>query len=624
MTMKRIVIGTAGHVDHGKTSLIKAMTGVDCDRLKEEKQRGLTIELGFTFLDLPSGTRVGVVDVPGHVKFIRHMLSGASGIDLVLLVVAADEGVMPQTIEHIQICGLLGIERGIVVLTKTDMVDDDLLQLAKSDIQDFVSKTFLRDAPIVPVSSVTGEGLDELRRTIDGQLSDLSERKLDRIPVLPVDRVFTIKGFGTVVTGTMKQGFFQEEQEVEVQPAGLKARVRNIQVYGEDVDKAFAGTRTAINLQGLATDDIARGQWVVPSGSIGPTLVLDARIDLLDDPGKAMVKVHIGTAEVMAEMNVRETDGVTVARMRLKEPVVACFGDRFIIRTVSPARTVAGGTVLNPSPARRFSEDITQDLLDPSRARQLRGVIKDAGLRGISKGALAAAFAESAASLDRALGELTTTGQVVRFDPNNDLYVFDEYLKSLVALMVQKVSGHHEANPSSPGISREHLRSSLKGSIDQKLFHKALTELIRKGVIEEEGPSIRMKGFAPSLGNALEGVGEKVYLKLLKSGLEPPKVQEIAEHLRMGARQMEEVLGFLTRQGRLTKISDDLYLPVETVSDLKEKVRNFIIEHQSLTPGDMKLIGGVSRKFAIPYLEYLDRTHFTVRVGDARRLGSGK
>ncbi len=624
MTMKRIVIGTAGHVDHGKTSLIKAMTGVDCDRLKEEKQRGLTIELGFTFLDLPSGTRVGVVDVPGHVKFIRHMLSGASGIDLVLLVVAADEGVMPQTVEHIQICGLLGIERGIVVLTKTDMVDDDLLQLAKSDIQDFVSKTFLRDAPIVPVSSVTGEGLDELRRTIDGQLSDLSERKLDRIPVLPVDRVFTIKGFGTVVTGTMKQGFFQEEQEVEVQPAGLKARVRNIQVYGEDVDKAFAGTRTAINLQGLATDDIARGQWVVPAGSIGPTLVLDARIDLLDDPGKSMVKVHIGTAEVMAEMNVRVADGVTVARMRLKEPVVACFGDRFIIRTVSPARTVAGGTVLNPSPARRFSEDIVQDLLDPARARQLRGVIKDAGLRGISKGALAAAFAESAASLDKALGELMTTGQVVRFDPNNDLYVFDEYLKSLVGLMVQRVSGHHEANPSSPGISREHLRSSLKGSIDQKLFHKALTELIRKGVIEEEGPSIRMKGFAPSLGNALEGVGEKVYLKLLKSGLEPPKVQEIAEHLRMGTRQMEEVLGFLTRQGRLTKISDDLYLPVETVSDLKEKVRNFIIEHQSLTPGDMKIIGGVSRKFAIPYLEYLDRTHFTVRVGDARRLGSGK
>lgn len=622
--MKRIVIGTAGHVDHGKTSLIKAMTGVDCDRLKEEKQRGLTIELGFTFLDLPSGTRVGVVDVPGHVKFIRHMLSGASGIDLVLLVVAADEGVMPQTVEHIQICSLLGIERGIIVLTKTDMVDDDLLQLATSDIQDFVSKTFLKDAPVCPVSSTTGAGLDELKRTIDEQVKELSERTLSGIPLLPVDRVFTIKGFGTVVTGTMKQGFFQEEQEVEVQPAGLKARVRNIQVYGEDTDKAYAGTRTAINLQGLATDDIARGQWVVPAGTIGPTQLLDARIDLLDDPGKAMVKIHIGTAEVMAETNIREMDGVTVARIRLKEPVVASFGDRFIIRIISPSRTVGGGTVLNPSPARRFSEDIIKDLLETTRSKQVRGILKDAGLRGISKAQLAAAFAESQGVIDKIMGELMTTGQAVRFDPNNDLYVFDEYLKSLIELMVRKVDEHHAAHPSSPGISREHLRSSLKGSIDQKLYHKALTELIKKGIIEEEGPNIRKKGFTPSLGDALGDVGEKVLLKLSKSGFEPPRVAEISEHLKMSPKQIEEVLGFLTRQGRLTKISDDLYLTAELVSELKEKVRQFITERQSMAPGDMKDIIGVSRKFAIPYLEYLDRTHFTVRVDNVRRLGSGK
>jgi selenocysteine-specific elongation factor len=622
--MKRIVIGTAGHVDHGKTSLIKAMTGVDCDRLKEEKQRGLTIELGFTFLDLPSGTRVGVVDVPGHVKFIRHMLSGASGIDLVLLVVAADEGVMPQTIEHIQICSLLGIERGIIVLTKTDMVDDDLLQLAKTDIQDFVSKTFLKDAPIIPVSSTTGQGLDELKRTIDEQVKDLSERKLTGIPILPVDRVFTIKGFGTVVTGTMKQGFFQEEQEVEVQPAGLKARVRNIQVYGHDVDKAYAGTRTAINLQGLATEEVTRGQWVVPAGSIKPTQLLDARIELLDDPGKSMVKIHIGTAEVQAEMNVRETDGVTVARVRLKEPVVACFGDRFIVRAISPSRTLAGGTVLNPSPARRFSDEIMQDLLDTRRVNQARGILKDAGLRGISKGELASAFGEGMAAVEKTMGELMTSGQAVRFDPNNDLYVFEEYLKSLMELMGRRVAGHHEAHPSSPGISREHLRSSLKGSIDQKLFHKALTELIKKGVIEEEGPNIRKKGFAPSLGDALGDVGEMVYRMLSKSGFEPPRTAEIAERLKMSPRQLDEVLGFLTRQGRLTKISDDLYLTAELVSDLKEKVRSFIIEHQSMAPGDMKQIMDVSRKFAIPYLEYLDRIHFTVRVDNVRRLGSGK
>jgi selenocysteine-specific elongation factor len=228
--MKRIIIGTAGHVDHGKTSLIKAMTGVDCDRLKEEKQRGLTIELGFTSLDLPSGEKVGVVDVPGHIKFIRHMLSGASGIDLVLLVGAAAEGVMPQTVEHIQICSLLGIEKGIIVLTKTDMVDEDLLQLAKADVQDFVSETFLRDAPLLPVSSVTGEGIEDLKREIDGQIRSVKERRISGVPILPVDRVFTIKGFGTVVTGTLRQGFFEEDQEVEVLPGGPSAKVRNIQV----------------------------------------------------------------------------------------------------------------------------------------------------------------------------------------------------------------------------------------------------------------------------------------------------------------------------------------------------------------------------------------------------------
>lgn len=622
--MKRIIIGTAGHVDHGKTSLIQAMTGVNCDRLKEEKQRGLTIELGFTSLDLPSGEKVGVVDVPGHVKFIRHMLSGASGIDLVLLVIAADEGVMPQTIEHIQICSLLGIERGIIVLTKIDMVDDDLLQLAKSDIQDFVSKTFLKNAPIIPVSSVTGEGLEELKKTIDEQLADLSERRLTGIPILPVDRVFTIKGFGTVVTGTMKQGFFEEEQEVEVQPAGLKARVRNIQVYGEDVDKAYAGTRTAINLQGLATEDIARGQWVVPAGTIAPTELMDARIDLLDDPGKAMVKVHIGTAEVMAEMNLREVEGTHVARIRLKEPVVACVGDRFIVRMVSPSKTVAGGCVLNPSPHRRYSEEIVRDLLDPERTSQTRGLIKDAGLRGISKGELAAAFAESIAAVDKALAGLLSGGQVVRFDPNNDLYVFEEYLKSLIELMNGKIGEYHQSHPSSPGVSREHLRSSLKGSIDQKLFHKALTELVKRGAVEEDGPNIRKKGFAPSLGDALGNIGEKVCLKLAKNGFEPPRAAEIAEHLRINPKQMEEVLSFLTRQGRLTRISDDLYLTTELVTELKEKVRQFITEHQSLAPGDMKTIFDVSRKYAIPYLEYLDRIHFTVRVDNVRRLGSGR
>ncbi|HOJ15220.1 MAG TPA: selenocysteine-specific translation elongation factor, partial [Deltaproteobacteria bacterium] len=502
--MKRIVIGTAGHVDHGKTSLIRAMTGVDCDRLKEEKERGLTIELGFTSLELPSGEQVGVVDVPGHVKFIRHMLSGASGIDLVMLVVAADEGVMPQTVEHIQICSLLGIQRGVVVLTKVDMVDDDLFELAHADIREFVEATFLRGAPIVPVSSVTGAGIDELKKTLDEQIATLKERRITGVPVLPVDRVFTVKGFGTVVTGTMKQGVFQEDQEVEVLPAGRSARVRNIQVHGQETDRAQAGMRTAINLQGFSREEVERGQWVVPVGVFKPTRLMDARLDLLDKPPRGEVKIHLGTAELTGELSMHEVDGLAVARIRLKEPVIAASGDRFIIRSISPAKTIAGGMVINPSPHRRFSPDIARDLLSDERPRQVAGMVRDAGLRGISRKDLAAVFAEEPSSLDKTLSELLSSGRIVRFDPNNDLYVFEANARSLKEMMLAKVKEYHEQHASSSGISREHLRSSLKGSVDPKLFHKLLTDLVKKGELQEVGPDIRAKGFTPSLGDAME------------------------------------------------------------------------------------------------------------------------
>lgn len=622
--MKRIIIGTAGHVDHGKTSLIKAMTGVDCDRLKEEKKRGLTIELGFTSLELPSGERVGVVDVPGHVKFIRHMLSGASGIDLVMLVVAADEGVMPQTVEHIQICSLLGIQRGVVALTKVDMVDEDLLELAYSDIREFMGSTFLRDAPIVPVSSMTGAGIDELKRTLDEQVATLNERRITGVPVLPVDRVFTIKGFGTVVTGTMKQGEFKEDQEVEVLPAGRRARVRNIQVHGKETDRAQAGMRTAINLQGFSREDVERGQWIVPVGVFKPTRLVDARLDLLDKPARGEVKVHFGTAELTGELSMHEVDGLDVARIRLKEPVIAAYDDRFIIRSISPAKTIAGGTVINPSPHRRFSPDIARDLLSAEKSRRVAGIVRDAGLRGVSRKGLAAVFAEEPASLDKVLSELLSTGRIIRFDPNNDLYVFETNARSLREMMLAKVREHHEQHASSSGISREHLRSSLKGSVDPKLFHKLLTDLVKKGELQEAGPDIRAKGFTPSLGDAMEAVGERVYAMLLKSGVEPPRVQDMAERLSIDLKQMEEVLGFLARQGRLIRIKDDMYITDVADAGIKEKVRGFITEHGSIEPSDMKQIVGVSRKYAIPFLEYLDRTRYTVRVGNVRKLAQGR
>ncbi len=620
--MKRIIIGTAGHVDHGKTSLIKALTGVDCDRLKEEKERGLTIELGFTSLNLPSGERVGVVDVPGHVKFIRHMLSGASGIDLVMLVVAADEGVMPQTIEHIQICELLGIERGVIVLTKVDLVDDDLLELAISDIQDFVATTFLKDAPVVTVSSTTGKGLDDLLRVLDEQINTIHERKISGIPVLPVDRVFSIKGFGTVVTGTLSRGLFAEDQEVETQPGGHKAKVRNIQVHGQEVDKVMAGTRTAINLQGLGTDDISRGEWIVPLGTFRPTRVLDAWVRLIDKPGKGKIKFHIDTTETSGEMSLRQVDGQDVARIRLKEPIITSFGGRFIIRRMSPSVTIGGGFVLNPYPARRFSEDVIRDLLSDDLGRHIIGLMKDAGVQGISRKELVSSLAEEGSGLEKAIQELLSSGQIVRFDSQNDVYVYSSYAQGLQELMVKGVAAYHEENPSSPGISREHLRSSLKGNVNPKLFHKVLQDLIRKGELEESGPHINAGGFSASLGDALGELSEKTYRRLHASGFEPPKTSELAQDLGVGVKEMEEVLGFLRREGKLSRIKDDLYITAEVEAALKEKVREFIDRNQALNPADMKAIIGVSRKYAIPYLEYLDRIHFTVRVDNIRKLAS--
>ncbi|HOS96091.1 MAG TPA: selenocysteine-specific translation elongation factor, partial [Deltaproteobacteria bacterium] len=479
--MKRVVIGTAGHVDHGKTSLIKAITGIDCDRLKEEKERGLTIELGFASMVLPSGERVGVIDVPGHVRFIRHMLSGASGIDLALLVIAADEGVMPQTREHVQICELLGIERGVVALTKKDLVDEDLLELAAGDVKDFIAGTFLKDAPIVAVSATTREGLDELLAVLDAQVALVRERQVTGIPVLPVDRVFSIKGFGTVVTGTLARGAFTHDMEVEVLPAGRTSKIRTIQVHDMDVETAQAGMRTAVNLQGLATGDIDRGEWVVPAGVFETTRLLDARLTLLRRPGRGGIRLYLGTAEVLGGISLYTVDSRAAGRIRLKTPVVASYGDRFILRSVSPSVTLGGGVVLNPHPARRFSEEVIRDLMHDDPALRIVGLAKDAGLHGISRRRIDAVFADAGQKTEKLIAGLLSSGELVRFDAANDLMVHGMYLERLKEVLLCGVKQYHEKNPSSPGISREHLRSSIQGGVDPKLFHRVLQDLIRKG-----------------------------------------------------------------------------------------------------------------------------------------------
>lgn len=622
--MKRVVIGTAGHVDHGKTSLIKAITGIDCDRLKEEKERGLTIELGFASMALPSGERVGVIDVPGHVRFIRHMLSGASGIDLALLVIAADEGVMPQTREHVQICELLGIERGVVALTKKDLVDEDLLELAASDVKDFIAGTFLKDAPVVAVSSTTREGLDELLAVLDAQVALVRERQVTGIPVLPVDRVFSIKGFGTVVTGTLARGSFTHDMEVEVLPAGRTAKIRTIQVHDTDVETAQAGMRTAVNLQGLATDDIDRGDWVAPAGVFETTRLLDARLTLLRKPGRGGIRLYLGTAEVLGGISLYTVDSRAAGRIRLKEPVLASYGDRFILRSVSPSVTLGGGVVLNPHPARRFSEEVMRDLMHDDPAMRIVGLAKDAGMHGIARRRIEAVFADAGQKTEKLIAGLLSSGELVRFDAANDLMVHGMYLERLKGILLSGVKQYHEKNPSSPGMSREHLRSSVQGGVDPKLFHRVLQDLIRKGDLSESGPTIAANGFSASMASDHTDALEAIAKAVEAAAFAPPRVAELAEQLRLPQRKVVEILAFLCREGRLVRINDELYLSGAHEQALRERVREFIEQNQALAPADMKTIVGATRKFAIPFLEYLDRIHFTIRVGDARKLAAAR
>ncbi|MEN6476323.1 MAG: selenocysteine-specific translation elongation factor [Syntrophaceae bacterium] len=616
--MKRVVIGTAGHVDHGKTSLIKALTGVDCDRLKEEKERGMTTELGFTSLKLPSGEQVGVVDVPGHVRFIRHMLSGASGIDLVVLVVAADEGIMPQTTEHIQICELLGIQRGVVALTKIDMVDAELFELALSDVKAFLEGSFLKDAPIIPVSSVTGEGIAELLAAIDRQVSEVRERELTGIAALPIDRIFTIKGFGTVVTGTLVRGRFAMGEDVEILPHGVRAKIRTLQVHDRQVHEALAGMRTAVNLQGVDKEQLDRGAWLVPAGVFTPTKVIDARVKLFNAPRRGGIRIHIGTAEVLGTLVLHEVDGQQAARIRLREKIVAAYGDRFIIRSISPGETLGGGMVLNSSPHRRFSAEVVAGLLDENPGKHIEALVRDAGVMGIAKREIHARLAEGG-SLEKTIQDLLTKGEIIRFDTQNDLFVAGDHFQMLKDVILNVVHDYHDKNPTSPGISKEHLRSSLKGAIEPRLFHKGLLELSKAGRIVEEGPHIRERDFSASLGTDGE-LSEEIYTLFDQAGLEPPSPAELARKHSITEKRLSQVLGFMSRQGRLVKIKDDIYLTDRHEAEIKARVKAFLQSQTVMKPGDMKTIAGVSRKFAIPYMEYLDRIKFTLRVGDERKL----
>jgi selenocysteine-specific elongation factor len=634
--MREIILGTAGHVDHGKTSLIRALTGIDTDRLKEEKERGITIELGFAFLDLPSGHRLGIVDVPGHEKFIKNMVAGAAGMDLVAFIIAADEGIMPQTREHLDICRLLGLKRGLIVITKTDMVEPDWLEMVEEEVRDFFTDTFLADAPLLKVSSTTGEGIDEVRATLD-TLVENSELSEAYGPFrLPVDRVFTMKGFGAVITGTSISGRISVGDEMVIYPQKHTAKVRGIQVHGKDVDMVEAGHRTAINLQGIDKEMINRGNIAATPDSLQPSYLLDCDFHYLSPNKKKLknrtrVRVHLGTAEVMGRIVLLDHEELAAGenanvQILLEELVTAWPGDHYVIRSYSPVTTIGGGTVFNGSPPkrRRFKQNNTETFRiyrQGTVEEQALAYIRESSFLGLTFDQLATKTGIFGKRLKKIIEPSISRKSIIQIDPERQLYIDASIYENLQERIKKILTDYHLENPLKPGLAKEELRTSLYRGLNQKLFQHLLKEMTRQNTLVPEGAVVRLATHQVSLKEDEEALQKELQDLYLNAGLKPPTRKEMYEKMSKYQRSLvDEVLAMVFRNNILTRVTDDLFFHSDNLAALQKKMIAFLEKEGEIDAPRFKNMTGLSRKFTIPLLEYFDRQKLTIRVGDKRVL----
>ncbi|MGZ6291311.1 MAG: selenocysteine-specific translation elongation factor [Syntrophales bacterium] len=633
--MKHFIIGTAGHVDHGKTALIKAITGIDTDRLKEEKERGISIELGFASLNLPDGRTFGIVDVPGHERFIRNMVSGASGIDMVIMVIAADEGVMPQTREHLHICSLLGIKKGLVALTKADMVADEWLDLVKDDVHEFLKGTFLEASPVVPVSSITGAGIEELLDALGRVAADIQGESDAGIFRLPVDRAFTMKGFGTVVTGTLISGDIELGEDVEILPPGVTAKVRGIQIHNQSVTVAEAGQRTAINLQGVEKDTIARGDVLARPRTLKPSMRLDICMEYLSNNSRKLknrnlVRFHVGTNEVIGRIILLDREDVepgakASAQVVLESPIVAMARDRFVIRSYSPVTTIGGGMIVDPLPKKhkgksdRVNHEI--DLLhDGSDTERAGIIIERSGIEGIGISELEMRTGIHQSILKDILGTLSSKKQVVVVDAEESRIVSASIYQNLQDRILLEMRAYHERYPLKEGISKEELRSTAGQFARQRLFNMAVRELEKRGEIVVERENLRLSAHRVDLKGELEDLRNKIGETYMDAGITPPTIKELMEKFAGQRSLAESVISVMLKEGSLIKINEDLYFHKEVLTRLREDYKALLVRDGKATPASMKELTGLSRKFIIPLMEYFDITKLTIRAGDHRIL----
>ena len=631
--MKSILVGTAGHIDHGKTALVKALTGIDADRLQEEKRRGITIDLGFAHMDIRSANgdtlHLGFVDVPGHERFVRNMLAGVGGIDLVLLVIAADESIKPQTREHFDILQLLGVKRGITVLTKSDAVDTDTLEVVRLEVEDFLRGTFLEapNSPIVALSSLTGAGLNDLKAAILASSRDVQPRDSRSLARLPIDRVFTMKGFGTVVTGTLISGTIRREEELEVFPYGQRVRVRGIQVHGQAADQAVAGQRTALNLAGAATEDLSRGMTLAPAATFSTTRRADVRLSLLASAPRALknrarVHFHSNTMETVADITLHGTKQLApgsnaFARLKLPEPALLLPGDRFIIRQFSPVITIGGGIVLDaaPIPRTREPEALLQTLASADRLSVLKARIERRGRNGITLSQLIAETGWTKQSLEAELAPEIKHSRILRIV---DLFVHGPAVSALQELIVASVTAFQKKNSLAGGIAKEELREQAKAS--PEVFAAALNLLTQARKIEIAGELVRLPGQGVVLKDDEVESKKKIEDAFSTAGLKVPALYEVLANLKIDKARAQKIVTLLLRDKVLIKISDELVFHRTALEQLRRLVATQKTKSPRMDVATFKELTGVSRKYAIPLLEYLDREHVTKRVGDAREI----
>ena len=628
------VIGTAGHVDHGKSTLIRALTGIDPDRLQEEKERGMTIDLGFAWLRLPDGVEVSIVDVPGHERFIHNMLAGVGGIDIALLVVAADEGVMPQTREHVAILDLLGISNGVVALTKRDLVDDEWLDLVQADVEEFLSTTSLRGLPVVPCSATTRVGLDQLIDVIQNLLARERTRPNTGRPRLSIDRVFTVAGFGTVVTGTLIDGELHLGQELEVQPGGMRTRVRGLQSHRKKLDTVPAGTRTAVNLGGLAVEDLRRGQVLAAPGSFKPTRAVDAHLRLIRDARpvrhNAEVSFHTGAAETLGKLSLLDQDELQPGeeawvQVRLQDEVALARGDLFVLRLPSPSMTIGGGSIVEPHARRhrRRQSTVLQQLqvlaqgtpeeivLERLRAREptdVESLVQRTGL--------------AAAEARAALGRLVEASEVLLLDHANGsarldgraFVVSSAGWQRLTDQVATILGNYHRGFPLRRGLPKEELRTRL--GADPRLFVRELETLKAQGLAAEDGPFVRLASHSVQFSAAQERQIAQLVEVLREAGVSPPDRPELEAELGVSP----EVLDALLAQGRLVEVAAGLLYERDTLAEIVARIRADIEQQGPRTVAQIRDLLDASRKYTLALVNYTDEHKITRRVGDLRTL----